>query len=316
MTDEEATPGRSYVWKLNKAECENELRRFNIEWEPNTTVVNMRQMLSGFLKKKQAATQANQSSTSQPEPEEPADQPQPEESRETQTPATARTSLFQDPDDIIMDTVRAELAKLREQMMADMQARLQRATTQPARRTREIEDDMRPHHRDDDPVVANQRAHRRPPTTRVHPNSTEGQGPPVASKQQQELATMVGVYRGFKSLFPAGRYRDAARRRDKEQNAGSPGVSQGLHHRHPDSHETFGNHARTTSSRPNSPQPASRPSTRRSCPKPHTQKAEPTPTAELTPLTYHTKGLSAAGGVDKEATAVKTAKIHQSYFAA
>lgn len=160
MTDEEATPGRSYVWKLNKAECESELRRFNIEWEPNTTVVNMRQMLSGFLKKKQAATQTNQSSNNQPEqpeePEEPADQPQPEEYRESQTPATARTSLFQDPDDIIMDTVRAELAKLREQMMADIKARLQQTTTQPTRRPREIESDIRPHHRDDDPIVANQ----------------------------------------------------------------------------------------------------------------------------------------------------------------
>lgn len=58
------------------------------------------------------------------------------------------------------------------------------------------------------------------------------------------------------------------------------------------------------------------PSTRHSCPRPRTQKAGPTPTVESTPLTYHTKGRSAAGGVDKEVTAVKTAKMLQIYFAA
>lgn len=155
MSDEESTPRRSYVWKLNKAECERELRRSEITWEPNTTVISMRRMLSTYLKGRQSSSQPNLSSS---QPNLRSSQPdlsysQPNISADNRINVEIHRAN-EDPDEIrsfrsahgspprrgehtqlILDTIREEILKIKEQIMDDLHEQLQiteRKPTQPA----------------------------------------------------------------------------------------------------------------------------------------------------------------------------------------
>ncbi|KAK0157270.1 hypothetical protein PV327_011277 [Microctonus hyperodae] len=127
--NEEEPQGRGYVWRLTKPELEEELQRNHVPFEPNTTVLNMKRMLSNFLKSQSG--RASQASDNEEEEEVRAPlevniNVQNRREDEIRSAPTSRpvTPVRPDTPAVTLEAVGLELLRFREQMADDFQAQL------------------------------------------------------------------------------------------------------------------------------------------------------------------------------------------------
>ncbi|KAK0166562.1 hypothetical protein PV327_004056 [Microctonus hyperodae] len=149
--DEEEVTGRSFIWKLTKAELEYELKRNNVAYDAECTVLDMKRILSKFMKRRQTEALSQTSTDEVPQPVDANVQIRNRNedeivsiatpylmsrsaSRPNSRPASRPASRQASPESrnttsLLLESVRAELLKFREQVYDDIQAHLFRQET-------------------------------------------------------------------------------------------------------------------------------------------------------------------------------------------
>ncbi|KAK0071819.1 hypothetical protein PV326_000787, partial [Microctonus aethiopoides] len=224
MSDEEGEiTGRSYVWKLTRAELEAELDRHNVSYEPATTTAqDLKRILSKYLKRLQSEslnqTSANATlrqveaeihhSTANREeirslPESrPASPPQPNTNDILQS-VRDELSAFQkrmindvqsrpNANDELLPAVRDEIVKMRKQIFNDMQAQ-ETPKRKPVPSPRAREPLQTRHHQnrlDDDLRDEDECSPHRQATPRMYPHRIKRQSTTVVSQQPYQLVAL------------------------------------------------------------------------------------------------------------------------------
>ncbi|KAK0169291.1 hypothetical protein PV327_011662 [Microctonus hyperodae] len=204
MSDrEEEIIGRSYVWRLNKAELEEELRRFNIAFETDTTVIDMKRMLSRYLKRVQSEclSQASADESMRPIKANVRVRGNDDEIKSL-APSRPASRNESNTTSFLLKTMRAEMMKFREQMFDDIQAQLVARNRPEEPKPEPIREPPRHHQNrlDDDLFVTSQT------TPRVYPHRTQGQSTTMASQQSQKLGAMDRFYERPEEFLPTRRY--------------------------------------------------------------------------------------------------------------
>ncbi|KAK0156735.1 hypothetical protein PV328_012382 [Microctonus aethiopoides] len=146
LDNEDEPQGRSYVWRLNRVEVEEELDRYHIPYEPNMNVQNLKKILSNFLKQAQSA-RASQASDNEEEEEELPVHVEPNveirraDNDEIRSAPVSRpvTPVRPYAPTLTLEAVRAELLNFREQMFDDFQHQFAiRENPEPQRRVNPI----------------------------------------------------------------------------------------------------------------------------------------------------------------------------------